>query len=93
MGDQATVTFNAHMYCFDPASTAMGVALELRSVLEATLGGLAVAQLGLAAGSMLAGSCGCAAFRVLVCRQQSRPAVPGNAPFQWPAKGGWFLVQ
>eukprot|EP00667_Euglena_gracilis_P001797 EG_transcript_1797 len=66
VGDQATVTFNAHMYCFDPASTAMGVALELRSVLEATLGGLVVAQLGLAAGSVLAGSCGCAAFRVLV---------------------------
>eukprot|EP00667_Euglena_gracilis_P000475 EG_transcript_475 len=66
VGDQILVTFNAHIPCADPSTTAAGVALDLQSQLRSLLGDQLKFQIGLAFGLTHSGTVGYTKFKCMV---------------------------
>eukprot|EP00667_Euglena_gracilis_P001114 EG_transcript_1113 len=66
LGDQAFVTFSAHLPCGDPAAAAAVAALELQNSLLPRIGDRLKFQIGVSFGLMFASSVGYARFKFMV---------------------------
>eukprot|EP00669_Euglena_mutabilis_P006280 TRINITY_DN1953_c0_g1_i1.p1 TRINITY_DN1953_c0_g1~~TRINITY_DN1953_c0_g1_i1.p1 ORF type:complete len:393 (-),score=42.61 TRINITY_DN1953_c0_g1_i1:1047-2225(-) len=66
VGDQIFATFNAHISCSDPVTSAVTAALDAQTSFSKTAGCSFACLIGLSSGPMVSGSAGYARFRTMV---------------------------